>query len=178
MINPNALPPAARLQLSQTASVSDSGLVLRISGTGWESPDFGDIDWSQPQVLAPIGPVPGDLAQVQGLFDFELTSDFDSQQVSWTISTRTALDGSSGAESSQVTVSLLDKGWQVLRAIDGTAIPMIAYSKRRVAASGTGTPPVSAQPLQQTTLAGISILVTDYSFDTMTEQWSISGEEA
>lgn len=151
--------------------------MLRISGTGWSAPDFDSIDWSQPQQLTPIGPVPGNPEFITADLDFEIETDMENQTVRWSIATRSATAAEGEGDESKITVTLLDKGWQILRAIDGSAIPMMAYSKRHVSASGTGQPPVSATALSTISFAGVSILVTEYSHDKATLAWTVAGEE-
>lgn len=179
MINPAELPPEARLSMTQSARVEGGELQLQIQGTGWVPPDF-QADWSQPVTIVPVGPVPGGWAQVSGLFDFAVETNLADQRVSWTLTSREAVPGddySQPDQESEITISLLNRGWAVLRTANGTALPMVAYSKREVAARGTGTPPVAAQPLTTITLAGVPILVTSYSHDTVAQTWQIAGEE-
>ena len=81
-------------------------------------------------------------------------------------------------ETSSVSIGLLQQGWSILRTANGTAVPMMAYNKRTVNASGRGEPPISPSALQTTAFAGVSILITDYTIDVEQKTWSISGEEA
>lgn len=181
MIKPAELPPEARITLSQQASNGENGLTLSITGTGWVPPDFGEVDWSQPVTIQPVGPVPGNLASVTGRFTLRLNTDLENQQVNWTISSEQVQDGEGeddpDQETTSINIGLLQKGWAILRTANGTAVPMMAYSKRTVSASGTGEPPLAPGALQTTSFAGVSILITDYTIDTEQKNWSISGEE-
>ncbi|SFB80967.1 hypothetical protein SAMN05660443_0264 [Marinospirillum celere] len=182
IIKPADLPAEARLTMSQQATTSDQGINLSIRGTGWVPPDFGDVDWSQPVTLEPVGPVPGDLATVTGRFRFEISTDLESQQVTWSInSEQAAFDGDDDSpipdQTTSISIGLLQNGWTILRASDGSAIPMMAYGKRRVQARGTGTPPVSPGALTTAAFGGVSIYVTDFDVDSVQQTWSISGEE-
>lgn len=176
MIDVTQLPPEARLTLTQEAVTDEQGLRVTIRGTGWAPPHFG-VDWSQENTLKPLIPLPGGLASLTGRFNYQEQSSLESGTVSWSITSRQGTGSSEGDEQSSVTITLLNKGWQILRSMNGTAIPMRAYSKRQVSANGVGVPPVSANALTQTSFAGITILVTSYSYDTTTQRWEISGEE-
>lgn len=179
-LNPASLPPDARLTLTQQASAGENGLSLTISGTGWVPPDFDAIDWDMPISITPVGPVPGSPAQVTGRFTYTVETDFENQQVRWSITSQQAAAGEDEQQDqtdSEITISLLDKGWAILRSANGTAIPMMAYSKRRVSASGTGTPPVTATPLAAISFVGIDLRVTSYQNNTVAGTWSIEGEE-
>jgi len=179
MIKPSELPPEARISLSQQASTHDQGLSLIIRGNGWVPPDFGDVDWSQPITVEPIGPVPGNLASVTGIFRLQLDTDLHNQQVNWSLIRELSdLDDQSVAdETTSVSIGLLQSGWAILRAADGSAIPMMAYGKRRVTARGTGNPPINLEALSTATFGGVSILITDFDVDSAQNTWSITGEE-
>lgn len=180
-IKPADLLPEARITLNQQAATHEEGLSLTIRGTGWVPPDFGEVDWSQPVTVEPVGPVPGNLASVTGLFRLQVDTDLASQQVSWSLTREMAADqdGSSVInETASIAIGLLQQGFAILRTANGTAVPMMAYSKRTVNASGTGEPPIQPGALQTTSFAGINILINDYTIDTKQKTWSISGEEA
>lgn len=179
-VNPAELPPEARITLTQQAATNDGSLTLNISGTGWVPPSFDAIDWSQPVTVVPVGPTPGSPANITGKFNFSVNTNLATQQLDWSINSVEAIAGEEEAPEeaqTEITVSLLDQGWAILRSANGTAIPMVAYSKKKVSASGTGTPPVTASPLTQINFLGIDILVTEYNNNTQAKTWSIAGEE-
>lgn len=174
-----ALPEAARLDLRQQVSLSGQQYALTVTGTGWQEPGFAGIDWDEPVTVSLVAPAPGLITQITGLMTYSIEAGLTDGALTWTISSREAAQQPNPEETeiTEVTIGLLDAGWSVLRSANGAAIPMKTYSKRRVEASGTGNPPITAQALDTATFAGVDILVTDYSHDTVARVWRISGEE-